>query len=142
MVRHVTSGGLCRDKLYGDALIAPSAVDRRVSSWHDESWFTKYNRRKGLMADIHIVQAHSLTPEKARMAAQKVADKLASEYELACQWDGDVLHFERSGVEGSLRLEQRQAQMRIKLGFLFGAFSATIESKVADSMRKVFEART
>jgi putative polyhydroxyalkanoate system protein len=92
------------------------------------------------MADIHIVQAHSLTPEKARAAAQKVADKLAREFELACTWDGDVLRFERSGVEGSLTLEQRQAQMRIKLGFLFGAFAEAIEGKVAANMRKVFDA--
>lgn len=92
------------------------------------------------MADINIVQEHSLTPEKARAAAQKVADKLHAEYALACVWDGDVLRFERSGVEGSLRLEPRQAQMQIKLGFLFAAFAPAIESKVSDNMRKVFAA--
>lgn len=90
------------------------------------------------MADINIVQEHSLTPQKAREAAQKVADKLASEYQLACRWDGEVLRFERSGVEGSLTLLERQAQMQIKLGFMFSAFGPTIEGKVADSMRKVF----
>ena len=50
------------------------------------------------MADISIVQAHSLTPEQAREAAQQVADKIAREYGLACNWEGDVLRFERSGV--------------------------------------------
>lgn len=90
------------------------------------------------MADIVIVQEHQLTPSLARDAAQKVADKLASEFDLACRWDGDVLHFERSGVEGALTLSHTQAQMEIKLGFLYSAFSAAIESKVADKMRKVF----
>jgi putative polyhydroxyalkanoate system protein len=90
------------------------------------------------MADINIVQEHQLTPSLARDAAQKVADKLASEFDLACRWDGDVLRFERSGVEGALTLSHTQAQMEIKLGFLYSAFSAAIESKVADKMRKVF----
>lgn len=92
------------------------------------------------MADIHIVQAHNLTPEKARAAAQQVADKMAQEYDLACTWDGDVLRFGRGGVEGTLTLDERQAQMQIKLGFLYNAFSSAIENKVSENMRKVFAA--
>ncbi|MGK5062716.1 polyhydroxyalkanoic acid system family protein [Janthinobacterium sp. LB3P112] len=90
------------------------------------------------MADINIVQQHKLTAEKAREAAQQVADKLAQEYDLACAWDGDVLRFERSGVDGSLTLEKEQAQLQIKLGFMLSAFASTIEGKIAEKMRKVF----
>ncbi len=92
------------------------------------------------MADISIVQAHSLSPEQARAAAQQVADKMAREYDLACKWNDNVLSFERSGVQGALTLQGQQAQMVIRLGFLMSAFSATIEAKVADKMRKVFAA--
>jgi putative polyhydroxyalkanoate system protein len=92
------------------------------------------------MADISIVQEHGLSPSMARAAAQKVADKIATEYGLACRWDGDVLRFERSGVQGSLTLEARQAALRIQLGFLMGAFASAIEAKVAESMRRVFAA--
>jgi putative polyhydroxyalkanoate system protein len=90
------------------------------------------------MAEISITQQHSLSPDAARAAAQKVADKLAGEYGLNCKWNGDVLRFDRSGVEGTLALGERQAALRIKLGFLMSAFASTIEQKVADSMRKVF----
>ncbi len=90
------------------------------------------------MADIHIVQEHTLTPKKAREAAQKVADKMAEEYDLECTWEGDVLRFERSGVSGSLTLAKKQAQMDLKLGFLFSAFSSKIESKISENMQKVF----
>lgn len=90
------------------------------------------------MADIHIVQEHSLTPKKAREAAQKVADKMADEYDLACTWEGEVLHFERSGVSGSLTLDKKHAQMHLTLGFLFSAFASKIESKVTEDMQKVF----
>ncbi|MGK5077706.1 polyhydroxyalkanoic acid system family protein [Janthinobacterium sp. HLX7-2] len=90
------------------------------------------------MADINIVQQHKLTAVKAREAAQQVADKLVQEYDLACAWDGDVLRFERSGVDGSLTLEKEQAQLHIKLGFMLSAFASTIEGKIAEKMRKVF----
>ena len=90
------------------------------------------------MADINIVQEHNLAPEQARAAAQQVADKLAEQFELACRWDGDVLRFARSGVDGSLTLEPTQARLQIALGFLFSAFSSQIEGKVVDKMRKVF----
>ena len=90
------------------------------------------------MADIDITQPHSMTPEAARTAAQQVADKMAADFGMECQWDGPVLRFERSGVEGALSLVDRQAAMRIRLGFFMGAFAPAIEAKVAEKMRKVF----
>jgi putative polyhydroxyalkanoate system protein len=90
------------------------------------------------MSEISIVQEHNLSPEQARAAAQQVAQRISAEYGLACKWDGDVLRFERSGVEGALSLEDRQAAMRIRLGFFMGAFAPAIEAKVAEKMRKVF----
>ncbi len=90
------------------------------------------------MAEISIVQAHSLTPEQARAAAQRVADKLAGDYQLVCTWEGDVLRFERSGVQGALTLQAQQAEMAISLGFPISAFAAMIEAKVMENMRRVF----
>jgi putative polyhydroxyalkanoate system protein len=92
------------------------------------------------MAEINIVQQHGLGAQQARAAAQKVADKLAGDYGLACRWDGDVLRFERSGVEGMLTLAHQRAEVCIKLGFMMGAFAPTIEAKVAENMRRVFGA--
>ncbi|MBZ2208696.1 polyhydroxyalkanoic acid system family protein [Massilia soli] len=90
------------------------------------------------MADINIVQTHNLTPERARAAAQEVADKIAREYGLACNWDGDVLRFERSGVNGALTLGDQQAAMEINLGLLMGAFAPSIRAKVTEKMQRVF----
>ena len=90
------------------------------------------------MADISIVQEHKLTHKKAREAAQKVADTIAGDYGMECEWDGDVLRFERSGVQGQLTLEKKKAEVFIRLGFLMSAFAPTIEAKVAESMKKVF----
>jgi putative polyhydroxyalkanoate system protein len=94
--------------------------------------------RSARMADIHIVHPHKLTPKKARDAAQKVADKIAEEYDLECEWDGDTLYFERSGVQGAMELGDGQVEMTIKLGFLMSAFSSTIRSKIEENLQKVF----
>lgn len=92
------------------------------------------------MADINIVQEHHLAPEQARAAAQQVADKLSEQFELTSRWDGDVLRFERSGVNGTLTLGANQAQLQIALGFPISAFASQIEGKVADKMKRVFTA--
>ena len=92
------------------------------------------------MAEITIVQEHKLSAKKARDAAQKVVDKIAEDYDLAFEWEGDVLFFERSGVQGSLTLEKARVEMFIKLGFLMSAFAPTIEAKVAENLKKVFGA--
>jgi putative polyhydroxyalkanoate system protein len=90
------------------------------------------------MANVHIVQEHALTPKKAREAAEKVAAKLAEDFELDYAWEGDVLRFERSGVSGSLTLSKHKAEMELKLGFLYGAFAPMIEAKASEKMQKIF----
>ena len=92
------------------------------------------------MSEISIVQEHNLSPEQARAAAQQVAQRISAEYGLECKWEGDVLRFERSGVEGVLSLEDQRAAMRIRLGFFMGAFAPAIEAQVAEKMRKTFAA--
>lgn len=93
------------------------------------------------MADIRIKQPHKLPHKKAKAAAQKVADQMAAEYEMASEWDGDVLMFKRSGVSGSLKVSDKDAVLEIKLGFLLKAFAPTIEEKVSAKMKKVFSVK-
>ena len=91
------------------------------------------------MADITIHQSHELTAKKARAAAEKVADEMANEFEMAIDWQGDVLNFKRSGVSGTLTLLDHAAQLDITLGFMLKAFAPKIEEKVRENMAKVFE---
>lgn len=90
------------------------------------------------MADISITQKHKLSHKKAKAAAQKVANQLSEEYGVSAEWDGDVLNFKRSGVSGSLEVSAKQAQLDITLGFMFKAFSSTIEEHIHSNMKKVF----
>lgn len=94
------------------------------------------------MADISITQKHTLTHNKAKAAAQKVANKMAKEYDMASEWNGNVLIFKRSGVSGTLAVMDSEAQLDIMLGFLFKACSDKIEEEVSRTMRKVFDSST
>lgn len=93
------------------------------------------------MADISIMQKHKLSHKKAKAAAQKVADKMAEEYDMTSEWDGDALVFRRNGVSGTLTVYDKEAQLEISLGFLLKMFSARIEEEVARNMKKVFGAK-
>lgn len=53
------------------------------------------------MADITIIQDHSLSMQQARDAAQKVVDQMVLEYEMVAEWTGDVLSFNCPSVSGA-----------------------------------------
>lgn len=93
------------------------------------------------MADISYTQPHKLSHKKAKAAAQKVVDKLGEEYGVTAEWEGDVLNFQRSGVNGTLEVTPHEAQIDITLGFLLKAFSGTIEQHVQENMKKVFSGK-
>ncbi|NMM37847.1 MAG: polyhydroxyalkanoic acid system protein [Glaciimonas sp.] len=92
------------------------------------------------MADISITQQHTLPHDQARVAAQKVADQMASEYDLSIAWEGDILTFKRSGIDGTLAVQPGQAVLDITLSFMLKGFAALIEEKMSRNMAQVFVA--
>lgn len=92
------------------------------------------------MADIEIIQPHGMTPDAARAAAQQVADKMAADFGMAYQWEGTVLRFERSGVDGTLVVGECDARLEIRLGLMMKAFAPMVQDKLARKMQKVFGA--
>ena len=89
------------------------------------------------MSNIDIRHAHSLPPQQARQAVQEVADKLAERFGVACEWTGDTLNFNRSGVDGHIALEPGQLHVTAKLGFLLGTMKGPIEAEI----RRVLDER-
>lgn len=84
------------------------------------------------MSHISIKRAHHVTLADAKKVADKVAAKLAKEYDLRSNWEGDVLHFDRSGLHGTLAVSGKDMQVDVKLGFLMAAFKGPIQ----DAMEK------
>ncbi|MDQ3289004.1 MAG: polyhydroxyalkanoic acid system family protein [Pseudomonadota bacterium] len=82
------------------------------------------------MPSIDIHHPHSLPPAKARSAVQEVADKLADRFGVACRWEGHVMHFTRSGVDGYIAVQPRELHVTAQLGFLLSAMKGPIEAEI------------
>ena len=89
------------------------------------------------MASIDIQHPHTLAPPRARQAVQEIADKLADRFGADCRWDGDILDFTRSGIDGRIALLPGQVHVTAQLGFLLGAMKGPIEAEI----RRVLDER-
>ena len=90
------------------------------------------------MADIHIRRAHSMQLKKARAATEDFAKRLNEKFDLQSEWDGDTLHFERSGVSGALALTKDSVTIDLTLGFLLSAFAGKMEGHIKDNLDQLF----
>ena len=86
------------------------------------------------MPDIHIHRSHHLGLAKARKTAWKWAEHVEEKFGMECTViegeDRDVVEFKRAGVDGKLFVSGNAFELEAKLGFLLGAFRATIESEI------------
>lgn len=90
------------------------------------------------MSEIHLSRRHKLGLKKAREAAQKVADEMAESFDMESVWNGNSLHFTRSGVSGSLTVTRDRVVLDAKLGFLLAAFRSRIEEHVQKNFDHYF----
>jgi putative polyhydroxyalkanoate system protein len=82
------------------------------------------------MSEIHIRRTHTLSPEQAREAAERVAADLRERHQLNYEWQDDTLVFARSGVSGQLDLDGDAVEIRMKLGFLLAVFRGPLEAEI------------
>jgi putative polyhydroxyalkanoate system protein len=94
------------------------------------------------MSDIKLVRKHSLPIAQAKRIAQKAADDLASEYDLDSEWDGDVLSFSRSGVDGEMIVTTSEIRLNVRLGFLLKAFKQKLQQHVEHRLDELLFAAT
>jgi putative polyhydroxyalkanoate system protein len=90
------------------------------------------------MANLHIVRAHALGFAAARKIAFTWAEQVESEFGMDCTYEEgkslDVVHFERTGVSGTLNVTKDQFELDAKLGFLLGAFKDRIEAEIVKNL--------
>ncbi len=90
------------------------------------------------MSGIDIQHTHSLPPAKARKAVEEVAVKLGEKFGLDYRWEGDTLHFVRSGIDGRIALAPKRLQVTARLGFLLSALQAPIEAEIRRVLQEKF----
>ena len=89
------------------------------------------------MAVISIAKKHALSHKKAKNVADKIAKDLKKRFELDYAWDGNVLRFERTGIDGELHVTTREVRLEAKLGFLLAFLKPRIEAEVEAQLDKV-----
>lgn len=92
------------------------------------------------MSEIRLTRKHGLPLKEAKTVAQKAADELAQKYELESQWEGDTLHFSRSGVDGHMHVTSTEIDLTVKLGLLLRPFKAAFEQNIATNLAKLLAA--
>lgn len=88
------------------------------------------------MSEIKLSKGHKLGLKKAKTKVDKLAEKLAEDYDLESEWDGNTLVFERSGLSGQLEVTKDAVNLQVKLGFLMAAFKPKIEEQLKANLDK------
>src|SRR5690606_23604008 len=70
------------------------------------------------MADIDIQHPHSLPQPAAREAVEQAITRLGEKFGLDYRWEGETLHFRRSGVDGRIALQPGAVHVSATLGML------------------------
>ena len=90
------------------------------------------------MADIEIRRIHDLGLKDARQAAERMAEQLGRKFGLKGDWAGNVLSFERPGVNGSLSVGEKDVRLSVTLGFLLKAMRGSIEQAIESELDSLF----
>lgn len=90
------------------------------------------------MPELNIERTHTLGLAGARAVAERWREQAEQEWGMACEAEPgeseDRMRFARSGVSGELRVTDTRFDLRLKLGFLLGAYSGKIEEKIQSNL--------
>ena len=94
------------------------------------------------MSDIKMIKYHQLPLAQAKQLVQQAADDLAKRYDLASEWHGNTLRFERAGVRGQMKVTPSEIDLDVTLGFLFKAFKAKFVESIEHSFDRLLTGGT
>jgi putative polyhydroxyalkanoate system protein len=90
------------------------------------------------MPDIDIRRKHTRNLKEAKAAIERVAEHLASKFEVDYAWEGDTMQFSRSGVDGHIRVSPKEVHVTASLGFLLMAIRGPIEREIHQYLDREF----
>ncbi len=90
------------------------------------------------MSKLVFERAHSMGLDEARSVASRLADEMSEKYDFSNQWEGDVLHFKRTGVRGTLVITDASVRLDARLGILLAAFAPRIQAKLDQNFALYF----
>ena len=90
------------------------------------------------MSHINIRRNHTLSLTRAREAADLIADQLDEKFQLHHHWQGDTLHFKRSGVDGHIDVDESEVRIHARLSFLLTPLKSRFEQAIHRYMDELF----
>jgi putative polyhydroxyalkanoate system protein len=90
------------------------------------------------MSNIDIHAHHTLGRDEAQQAANSLSEDLAAKFGIEYGWDGDVIHFERSGVHGQITVNDEEIHICAQLGFMLALLKGPIENEIFNYLRERF----
>jgi putative polyhydroxyalkanoate system protein len=87
---------------------------------------------------ISIKRRHKLSHKKAKEAAQKIARDLNKRFDLAWEWQGDDVAFERPGLSGTLHVGKADVRLDVELSFLLSVLKGPIEQEINKELDSLF----
>ena len=82
------------------------------------------------MAKISIHKQHSMPRKELESLAEELQDELSHRYGCACTRIGDEIEIKRSGITGTLKLQDDRVDIDIVLGPMLGMLAKRIEPAI------------
>lgn len=90
------------------------------------------------MSHIDITAYHDMNLGEAQDAADALAQDLAKKFDIDYGWDGDFIHFERTGVDGSIEINKQHIHVQARLGLLLTFMQGRIEDEICGYLKSHF----
>ena len=90
------------------------------------------------MATIDLSRSHALGKVEARRQADQLAEELAGQFDFDHAWEGDVMHFERPGVNGTIEVRDSSIRVCADLSLFLFALKPSIEEEINRYFEKHF----
>ena len=71
-----------------------------------------------------------MTLDAAQDAADQLAADLAEKFSIDYGWEGNIIHFERPGVDGTIEVNEEIIHIRAQLGLLLMFLQSRIEEEI------------
>jgi putative polyhydroxyalkanoate system protein len=81
---------------------------------------------------------HSMSEKDAQVAADELAGDLANKFDIDYGWDGDHIHFERSGVHGMITVRENEIRIKAVLGLMLIFLKPRIEQEIVEYLETHF----
>ena len=82
------------------------------------------------MPSIDITRHHSRPLAEAKKKVERVAEHIATKFQVVHEWQGNTLHFSRSGVEGQIAVTTKLIRVTAELGFLLSMIKDPVEREI------------